>query len=402
LNFIIYFINEGISKILPFVTIIVSANFLEVADFGTLTMYYIVLEVLTIVISNNVRATTRLDYFKFSFEEYVLNRTAHHLGSFIIFILLLALLSFLFPLIENIPYKYIYIMLFVALFRGWAFHVLSHFQCEERAGQYGLHNLIPIGTMNLSFICLLYFDFGIDGWLYATLIGAVIQSLLTFKVFYTEKILNFTAIRKPKLIFDEFKHGLLFLPQSIGFWVGAAADRLIISNFLGVLIVGHYMFAFQLVSPIIIFSTVVNLYVTPIINRYIKEMNYKKIVSILYKYSFYLILFSLVIYFSVQYFIKEFYFIKYHNSLEYLPYIVASIMLQSMHLIFVNVYYYINLKKIVSYFIFTFSILKASAAFMFMSEIGMGAFLWCNILLNASALLVTIIFLHFKTKIKVR
>lgn len=58
MNFFIFLVNEGITKVIPFVTILLVAAKIDVELFGKLTLYYIILELLTIAIGNNIRVTT--------------------------------------------------------------------------------------------------------------------------------------------------------------------------------------------------------------------------------------------------------------------------------------------------------------------------------------------------------
>jgi len=80
--------------------------------------------------------------------------------------------------------------------------------------------------------------------------------------------------------------------------------------------------------------------------------------------------------------INNFYYEKYSPSLEYLPYISISLVFQSVMMIYLNVFYYIEKKKFVSKFIFSTSIIQAVCGLFSMEFIGIYGLLVFNIVFN--------------------
>lgn len=386
MNFFIYLINEGLSKVLPFVTILIIANYVDVGSFGQLTIYYIILEILTIIVSNNIKATTRIDFFQLSKDRYVKTKTAHTIASFIL--LLIVVTSSLY-IIESLRFQYIVLLSVTAFMRGVGDFILSDLQCREKVSIYGLFNLIPILFSNILFIIAILFGYSIESWFYTVFSGVLLQFFFSIRyiknnrllIFSRENILNYTEM------YSEFKHGLIFMPQAIGFWVNSATDRLFISNLFDNLIVGYYMFIFQLSTPIIMFATVVNLYLTPKINMLLKENKREIIQKTLFKFVAFTFLFTVVNYFFINILINYFYYEKYSNSLEYIPLVVSALFLQAVYLIYMNIFYYIGKKKFISILVLFISVMKVIIVYFSLSSFGMHGLLYANIVINITILL---------------
>ncbi len=387
MNFLIYLVNEGLSKFLPFITILIVAKYIDVESFGQLTLYYITLEILTIVINNNIRATTRIDFFQSSKERYIETKSAHNIGSFFLLIFVLVICFF----VDIIEYKYMLLLALTAFMRGLAYFVLSNLQCQENAKLYGVYNIIPIALSSLIFLSAILYGYGIESWFYSIFVATLVQFLFIVRYVSNNKLFQISSIYNYRDIYNEFKHGLIFMPQAIGFLVNGATDRLFISMILGNVIVGYYMFVFQLATPIIIFSTVINLYLTPKINRYLKTKDIEHIKKILFKFTILIFLFASINYVAIEFVINYFYYDKYTNSLEYIPYIVIALFLQATYLIYMNIFYYIGKKTFISMLVLILAFVKVIVIFASLSLFKMEGLLIANIILDGLILLFVLV-----------
>jgi len=350
MNFLIYLINEGLSKVLPFITILIVAKHIDAEAFGELTLYFIVFELLIILISNNITATTRIDYFKLSFSNYVESKSTHLVVSFFIFLCVLVVGLFF----SNMSYLFLSMLSLSAFLRTVSYYHLSNLQCKEDAKSYGISNVIYLLSMNGLFVILILLDYGINSWFYGILFGSFTQFL--YSLMHIKKLSLFIyekdIILKKDNLLKEFKYGLIFIPQAVGFWMKFGIDRVLLVYFTSTLIVGYYMFAYQLLLPIVILGTVINLYLTPKINKLLKLNSIQLLKKNLILFSFLIIVFSVFIYFGANFVISSFYYEKYMVSLEYLPYMIISIVFQSIMMVYLNIFYYIDKKEFVSKFIF--------------------------------------------------
>ena len=393
MNFFIFLLNEGLTKVIPFITILIVATKIDVNTYGELTLYYIVFELLTIFITNNIKATTRIDFFKLSKSHYLTSKKAHIINSFLLLIVAVVFGIF----INTIPWIYILVLSLTALMRSVAYFVLSDIQCKENAKLYGMYNLLPILFSNLFFIICIYFGYGIESWFYTIFMGTFIQFLFVMHYLYKNEYLDKTARLSLSVLYTELKHGFVFMPQAFGFWLGAAADRLIISDILGTLYVGYYMFIFQLSTPIIIFSTVVNLYITPKLNFYIKNNQGIEIKRIVFKFLVWTFVFTLFTFIGIHLIINYHYY-KYIDALAYAPYIVIGLYFQASYLIIMNLFYYVNKQKFVSILILVTSVIKGVSGYVAIHLFSIYGLLVSNIFVNA--LILIFILVQFKKSLK--
>lgn len=388
----LYLISELTSKIVPFLTILIIASFLNPIAFGELTLYFIVYEFLIIFIGNNISATTRIDFFSLNKEAFLLSKKTHVIASFITVVLFL-IVAKLFTYYYSFNFGYLSILIVASLFRTVSFFVLADLQCRVKSILYAKLNLIYIISLNIAFIFLFYLGFSINSWYFSLLFGSFLQVLYAaylFKQFYFESVFinfKFDILN----IFNEYKKGLIFIPQAIGFWIKLGVDRLLLSRLTNPYLLGQYMFSFQMSFPILILSSAVNLYMTPQINEKLVAKDYSGILKKLY-YFFILILVAFIfLIFISKFFISEFYFKKYGASAQYIVPICLAMFFQSSMLIFLNVFYYINKKAFVSFFIFSTSMINLVIGYFSTKYWGVWGLLYTNIIISSVLLLVVIL-----------
>lgn len=377
MKFIIYLVNEGLSKVLPFVTFLVVAKFLDVESFGTLTLYYVVLEVLTLVISNNIRATSRINFFEKQLELYVIASSAHMMNSLLVAILLAIVgITFGGEYFSGLQWL---ALVFTSLLRTAIFYMLSDAQCSENAKLYGKCNIFGVVITNGLFLIAVLLDYGINSWFYTVFLGTLCQSFIAIRyLIVRERISGNFQFKKMR---DSALDGVILMPQAIGFWVNGMLDRMLLMKYLGASYVGKYMFIYQLSSPIIIMATVVNLYFTPIINRLLSE-NHIKLRNNLCFFVLVIVLTSLLVYFCSVFIVSHFYLDKYGEALEYLPYIVTSLCINAIYLVVMNVFYYVGRKKVVSFSVLILALVRVAIATVAIINYSIWGLLIANVLVN--------------------
>jgi len=388
MNFIIYLSTELLTKIIPFISLLILAKYVDVSSFGELTLYFIIFEFLVIFVGNNISAVTRIDFFNLTKRSYRYTKTHHLIGSlFIFFIFGLCLFLFF-----DINQEYILCLLIASLMRTVSYYVLADLQCNEKATTYAIYNFTFIISTNLSFMYLIINGYEIHSWFYSILFGSFMQFLLAIKYIKHNKILLFHTkffISFSK-IYKEFRNGIIFIPQAIGFWISVATDRFLIAHFLGNLVVGYYMFVYRFATPIIILSSAINLYLTPKINKLLKTKELEKLRKILFKFSILIIFLSILNYLAI-YFLINLYYQEYAIALNYLSYIIVSLILQAIYLIYMNVFYYIGMKKFISKLIFIIAIIKVILVYFSIKYFGIDGLLNINIMINFIVLVFTVI-----------
>ncbi|CAM3994072.1 oligosaccharide flippase family protein [Shewanella aquimarina] len=341
-NLIKYAVSEGVAKLAPFFTTLYVAKFLSVEDFGRYSLIFVVYELFFILISFNIQATTRIDFFKVSKVKFLRTKREHLIICFFLALLLLVLSIF-------VAFEYLYvlsILIFSSLMRCISVFQLAIYQCEKKASKYVISNLSF--TISLSFFTLMfvYLNYGYLSWLYGLIFASFTQLLISCYLFGLSRTLLYLSFCRLKISFSSFKStfivAFLFLPQALGWWLKLGADRWIIDGKVGTAILGEYSLAFQFSSALLIAATVINLVLVPEINLSLKSGNFNRVRFLLFPAVLFLLFLSFLIYFVASEIIENIYGNDYIGSLFYLKLLMFPFLVQSLILVFGNVLYYFS------------------------------------------------------------
>ncbi|KIO36125.1 oligosaccharide flippase family protein [Shewanella sp. cp20] len=339
-NFIKYAVSEGIAKLAPFITTLYVAKNISVEDFGRYSLIFVIYELFFILISFNIQATTRIDFFKLPRTKFLASKREHFIISFS-----LALFILIVSIIVGFEFKYILVMLVLSiLMRCLSVFQLAVYQCERNASSYVISNLTFTISLSLITIFFVVFGFGYLSWLYGLLFASFLQLLVSCFLFKFTKVKLYLALNRLDFNADSFKStfimALLFLPQALGWWLKLGADRWIIESKVGTVTLGEYSLAFQFASVLLIAATVINLVLVPEINTCLKQNNFKRIKMFLYPATIFLAILAFVIYFVAREIVTIFYKVDYLNSIYYLKLLMFPFLVQSLILIVSNILYY--------------------------------------------------------------
>ena len=141
-----------------------------------------------------------------------------------------------------------YIWIFVALLVVRTFNQIysEYFRAINQNVKFTIFGLITTATtLGFNVLFLLVFKWGMAGYLYATLLAAVIGTIyiLVFSDFF--KVVSFKCIDK-KILKMILKYSIPLVPNSLMWWIMAAGDKYIINYFLGDSANGIYSLALKI------------------------------------------------------------------------------------------------------------------------------------------------------------
>ena len=385
MNFFIYGFSEGLVRVIPFLTILLLADILDVSVFGELTTYYIIFELSNIIINNNVAVKTKIDFFeKTSFV--LLENIKSDLALSAIFASFAAFLVLMFHSLWG--GLYVYLVIFAAsVFKTFSNIALSLSQCEEEARKFSYIQLSYVATYNLLVISFVILHFGLNSWFIAIFFASLMQAFVGIKLNYN----HFRSLFSPgvrittRKMRSQLSRGMTYLPQALGFWLRLGMDRMILYLFYTYELVGVYMFGFQVLMPIIILANVCNLYLTPITNKLLKARDYGRINSLIKRFVFLLLAISIANYFSAIYIIEN-HFQKYSQVVDFLFLMYLSITFYAVSLVLMNLFYYIGKGKFVSALIGISSAIQFFVAYNCVSLFGLSGLLYANVVMSALVL----------------
>ncbi|ABI72673.1 oligosaccharide flippase family protein [Shewanella frigidimarina] len=390
-NLIKYAVSEGIAKLAPFFTTLYVAKYLSVEDFGRYSLIFVVYELFFILISFNIQATTRIDFFKLNRVRFLATKREH-----LIICLLLALFLLTASIFASSGYTYVLTLLVLASFlRCISVFQLAIYQCEKSASRYVASNIVFTVSLSLFTLVFVALDYGYLSWLYGLLFASFLQVLISCILFGHIRTLLFLSFHRLTFRFDSFKAtfiiALLFLPQALGWWLKLGADRWIIERQVGTAVLGQYSLAFQFSSALLIAASVINLVLVPEINTCLKSSNYKRIKLFLIPAILFLILLSVVIYFVASEFILRVYDAEYFNSVLYLKLLIFPFLIQSFILILSNVLYYWGKGGYMAKVILAAFSLQVIVNFFFVEIFGVVGMVLVSLIANIMVLLLIIL-----------
>ncbi|WP_417360024.1 MULTISPECIES: lipopolysaccharide biosynthesis protein [Gammaproteobacteria] len=345
-NILKYGFGELLSKLLPFFTILFVANRFSPSELGEYSLYIIYYEIFFILISYNIQATVRVDFFKKNIlAVYSISRM--HLTASLAVCIFIASFAFIFL---GFPDNFFFPLLAVsALLRAFTSFVLAILQCEEKVSQYTFLNIIYIIPVSLGICLLVYMGGKAESWAYSALFASMIQFVVATQLvkFDWKPEVSIKKFREDEII-KHFIFASSFFPQAIGWWLKLAGDRYLISKFIGLEILGQFTLAAQIASPILIAARVLNLATIPRINACYSKGKWEqssKYLKMLSGTSFIVIL---LVYLVGCFMLKDIYGGKYTQAGNYFPLICISYIPQTLLLLYVNPLYYFGLSRLVA------------------------------------------------------
>ncbi len=224
------------SKMLNFLLIPLYTNCLSTEQYGTVDLLTTTINLLTPILTLSIgEAVLR---FALDAKEDNLNSYKHQVFSVGIFITttgtgLLLLCS---PVICNLPIFNAYYWYFFAYYLTQALYII--FAQFAKGTNYvfafslwGIVNTFTTALLNILFI--LWFQWGIEGYLLAFICGQIITDIgLFFHVKAYRYLLNPRKLDK-KMIFRMLLYALPMVPNNISWWITNSSNRYIITAFLG-------------------------------------------------------------------------------------------------------------------------------------------------------------------------
>lgn len=243
LNTVIFAVGNFGSKILSFLIVPLYTYVLTTAEYGTIDLFItslgLIIPFSTMMVNEAlIRFTLGKDMTP---SEAASNCFAVFLGGAIGCVLLTPIYKAIFKFDE-------YMWIFVALLVIQSFNRIysEYFKAIAQNVKYTIFGLVStVCTLGFNLLFLLYFKLGIRGYLYATLLSAVVGSIyiLLFSDFF--KTVSLKNIDR-KILSQILKYSIPLVPNSLMWWIMSAGDKYIINYFLGDAANGVYSLALKI------------------------------------------------------------------------------------------------------------------------------------------------------------
>lgn len=384
--------SEGVSKIAPFLTSLYVAKFLNPELFGKYSLIAVTYEIVFILVSFNIQATTRIDFFREDWEKFCEIKKHHLVISLFIFVLL----SLVLWGVLDLNFLVVLCLLVSSLLRTLSVFILAVFQCMKKVNSYIVINTVFVLVLSGTTFLLVNLGYSYYSWLYAMLFASLFQAVISLKLFGILKFISSFGYRMSSLNLAQakltFVAASLFLPQSVGWWLRAGADRYSIKINIGDYILGQYSLSYQLASILVIFVNVLNLAIVPNINTFLKNKQQDRVDLLIRNGVYAVVAVTFFIAAAGSFTIKSYYINEYPLSQELFVLLLLSFVPQAFMMLIINELYFKNLGLFVAKIVLFVFLSQAIVNYCLSILTGVYGMIYSSILFNFLLLLL----IHYK------
>jgi O-antigen/teichoic acid export membrane protein len=378
-NSLVYIITDGINKAIPFLLLPFLTYYLTTDDYGIITNFNVLVQILS-VFGSAAAGALPVMYYKLDNERYkVYLSNVILLNSVFVFVMLFILLIFnnLIATTLKLTYEFQLIALSVVWFSSLININLIIWRCEEKALIFGKYQ-VSQSILNVLFTLLLVIVLLLSwqGRVYGYFASMLIFGFISLYILYKRKFILF------KISKEYIRHNLLFaiplIPHALSFWFKSGADKLLLTNVIGLSENGLYSAAMTfgaIVTMVLIsFNNAFAPYLYKKLNRFDKNEGSLSEKKQLTKLTYLIIALTLglviVAYFISILVIKYLYNITYIDSIKFLPYVMLSQFFYGGYLMFVCYCHHTFKTKILGIITFSLSVTQVILSYLLIKWIG--------------------------------
>jgi O-antigen/teichoic acid export membrane protein len=390
---LVYGFSDGLSQAMPFLVLPIIANYLSPADFGMVTNYNVLVQVLTAFITLSTPSLLSINYHREDIDSrpgLISNLIYFNVISFVVCLLLFLFLNKYIEQYLFISFNWSLIALFLVLFLSINNLQLTKLRMEEKTRLYGIQQFVKSALgAGLSLLFVISFAWQGEGRL-----GALVLSGILIGIYSAVLLIKDKSLFKP-INFEKIKSYFNFsyplLPKYLATWISVAFQKIFVTTQISLAANGLLSFSLTISSIFYLFITSFFSAYTPQLFKTLAENEnsnsntYKcKLVqtSYLFLVAFGIILF--VGYWAAKFLIINFFNPNYYSSIEYLPFLMASQFFQGVNLLLTSYIMFFKKTKIIGtitiiltainvgvnyYFITNFSIVGAAYSTLLMGII---------------------------------
>jgi O-antigen/teichoic acid export membrane protein len=361
-NVIVYLLSDVLVKGIPFLLIPIYTLYLTPTQFGNISIFNIIVEVMIIFVVMGGNSYYRVQFFKIENSNSLLGAVV---SNFVYTIPLALLLMIIFMFFDLNPSKHetywLFIGFVIAISQSVILLAVACFQCKGKALYVGTINIVSAIVSGLVTVGLLMSGYEEESRYIAYFIASFIVMFLSIYMYKsTEK--QWPEIAKEHSI-PAIKFGLGVLPHALSWWARTGMDRLIIAKFVSIHQVGLYSIAAQLSLVVIVLSNAVNQAFTPKIMKMLTENRFKKTLTFCFHVILGYLIICILIALLAPLIFKLFIDNKFIDAQVLLPMMCAVAFFQAVVTLFSNFLYFFKRVKLLSAVTFFSSLLHVFIAF---------------------------------------
>ena len=389
----IYTFSSIINSAIPFIFLPLLTRILTPSEYGIIAMFNISVSVAYALVGLNLEAAIARKYYEedSNFSFFVGTSTILSTISAIILSFVFWYNSEFFSNLTQIPNKYIILIIILAYFRFLMLALLTVFQVQTKALNYGFlqifHSIFSISlTLYLLFVIELSWEARIVGQLIAGFVVAIISLYILIK----SKYLKFNVLKNDLNYAISF--GVPLIPHAIASVGLIVIDRFFLTKLIGLDATGVFTTGYQLGAIISLFTISFNNAFVPWLFENLNKKDLlinRKIVKLTYV-SFAIIIFvSILLIYLFPYIMKLFIGEKFHGINAYSYLIILGFTFQGMFFMVTCYLYYAKKTYIQSLISFGIVLIKIPLTYYAVTYYGIVGAGWSFLITYALFFLIT-------------
>lgn len=371
-----YSLINVLNASIPFILLPILTTYLSPSDYGTLSLFQLLMLISTPIILMNTQGLLTIEYSKLSFTEFQ-NLVSSMVVISIFGFLFLEVLFFIFEryilYYFHVPQEYLYFIPFFILLQAIPIIVPIIFQAKKEPINFGKYKIsMSIVNISLTLLFVLVFSYGWEGRLFGIVGAFGLFTLIGFIILIKLNLLKLSicivSIKK------SLAFGVPLIPHSIAGVFLIMSDRVFLGNMLSESSVGIYSVSFQIASVITILFGSINQAWAPNLfeklNQNPSMLEKKEIVKTTYKIMLLMIGITVASLFILPYIFDIFIDESYSEGKYIIDYIVIAFLFQGFYYMVTNYIFYSKKNYLLSYITFSMLILVFISNFILIGLYG--------------------------------
>ena len=242
----IYTLSNVLNSAIPFLLLPLLTTYLAPSDYGVLTNYNSLINILVPFVSLNLMASLQVIFIKDKeeFPSYISSGMATMGALTLLFSILLFVFSAQLEELLGVPRRFIYLTAVYATYQNLVEVLLSIWRMEEKALSYGIFRVArTIIELSIAVILITVFGLSFEGTIYALIYSYGAGAILTIYILFRKGLLV-NNIQK-RHIMHLIVYGLPLIPHVLGGVIVMYSDKLVLTYYHGLTSNGIYSVGFM-------------------------------------------------------------------------------------------------------------------------------------------------------------
>ena len=371
----IYTLTSIINSAIPFLLLPILTRFLTPSDYGMISMFGILVNVISPFTGLSVHGAIGRIYYdrqKIDIQEYITNCIYILITSSVLVSICFYVFSDFISKVSSIPIRFLWIVVLLSFCQFITLIVLTLWQVEIKPIQYGFYQILQtLLNLLLSIVFIVIIGWNWEGRIYAQLITSIVFLFIGILILLKNKWLKYSV--NFSYIKNALSFGIPLIPHALGGIIMTMTDRFFITNMISIEATGVYTVGYQIGMIINILATSFNQAYVPWLYSKLKdgiEETKLKVVKLTYSYFIIIIIVASCLSIIAPKFLKYFIGGGFSGYSKYIVWISLGYAFNGMYLMVTNYIFYVQKTYILAWITFFSAILNIVLNYFFINMNG--------------------------------